>query len=254
MKKALASVSVVGLLGAAGFVAWSVFSRPADDSVAKEQARAFDLQQVEAPPAARPTPPAESVRDAVAEPVSPRPIPLETMVVPGRVAREARRPAPPPVLPKAEAWARHTKAFAAMLNAPAGLIRSASAFRDARTLKGFLADPRAVDAFMDSALTRVTLKSPAIARAVIGSPTLVRAVLSSPAMRDPAAVRALLSSRMLAKILDCPAVQEALSDPAALRGSLADPETVRWFGENPQALQSLAKAAPALADAFAARR
>lgn len=255
-KNALAAVSVFGLLGASGFVAWSVLSRPDDAPLTSEAAQSFDLKS--APPSApraAPPPVSEEMRDAVAAPVSPRPIPYAGMAVLRSAPPPAAKPAERSIVtPKLEEGTRRHRLFAALLRAPAHFLASRSAAGSPRALRAFLADKNGVDAFMNSTIVRVVLASPAVAKSVLGRPALVRAFLSSPAMQDPDAVRALLSSRMVAKMLDCPGVQEALADPAVIQGIVAEPETLRWLGENPGALNALASAAPALAQSLGAAR
>ena len=255
MKKALAAVSVLGLIGASGFVAWSVFSRP-DDAVPTAAAQSFDLNSTPSAASARAAAPSEELRDAVAAPVSPRPIRYEGMAaVPPAPAAIAIKPAERSIVtPKIETATRRNRFFSALLSAPARFLASRTAVRSPGALRAFLADKRGVDAFMDSTVVRVVLASPATAKSVLGRPDMVRAFLVSPALQDPGAVRALLSSRMVAKMLDCPGVQEALADPAVIRGIVSDPETVRWIGENPQVLTAFASAAPALTQSLAARR
>lgn len=244
--------SVCGLLGASSFVAWSVLSRPDDAALSSEAARPFDLQS--APPRAAAPAPVEELRDAVAAPASPRPILYEGLA--------AARSAPAPtaveaaersiVTPALEAGVRRSRFFAALMSAPAKFLASRSALKSPRALRDFLADKSGVDAYMNSAVVRVALASPVVAKSILGRPALVRAFLESPAMRNPDSVRALLSSRMVVKMMDCPGVQEALADPAVIRSLAADPETLRWLGENPRALDALVSAAPALARSLGA--
>lgn len=248
MKNSLAALSVIGLLGASGFVAWSVLSSPDATTLTSEQAGSFDLKEGPAPAPAAAARPAEELRDAVASPVSPRPIPLESMA---SAVPAAAKPAVPPFLtPKLEAGVRRSRVFAALLRAPARFLVSSSALKSSRALRAFLDDKPGVEAYMSSAVVRVVLNSPTAAKSLLGSPSLVRAFLGSPAMSDPAAVRALLGSRMLVKMLDCPGVQEALADPAVIRSMVADPATVSWLAENPAALKAIASAAPALANSL----
>lgn len=250
MKNSLAALSVIGLLGASGFVAWSVLSSPDATTLTSEQAGSFDFKEGPAPAPAAPRP-AEELRDAVASPASPRPIPLESMASSARPVEAAPRALVPTFLtPKLEAGVRHGRIFAALLRAPARFLLSSSALKSPRALRAFLDDKKGVEAYMSSAVVRVVLNSPAAAKSLLGSPFLVRAFLASPAMSDPAAVRELLGSRMLVKMLDCPGVQEALADPAVIRSMVADPATVAWLGENPAALKAIASAAPALANSL----
>lgn len=252
MRNALAVVSVCGLLGASGFVAWSVLSRSSDGILSPETARSFDLKTVPPPPRAPASAPSEDLRDAVA---SPRPILYDGLAAAQAVpAAVVKPPESNYVSPKLETQARRSRLFAAVLSAPAKLLASRSVLGSPRALKAFLDDPRAVDAYLNSTVVRAVLASPAVASAVLGRPALVQAFLSSPAMRDPGAVRALLSSRMVAKMLDCPGVQGALADPAVIRSFVGDPQALKWIDENPQAASALAAAAPALAKSLGAAR
>ena len=249
MRNVLAVASVAGLLGASGFVAWSALSRP--DDVASRSAGAFDLQDAPASPS-RPAA-SEELRDAVAAPASPRPIAAAGMqyATPMPAPRETVKPFLTPAL---EAYVRDSKLLRALQHAPARALLSGSAMRSPAALKAFLGDKAAVNSYLDSTLVRVALNSPAVAKLLIGNPALVRAFLGSPAMRDPQAVKALLASRMLVKMLDCPGVQEALADPAVIRSIAGDPGTVEWLARNPHALDAVAAAAPSLASSLAAAR
>lgn len=250
MRNALAVVSVAGLLGASGFVAWSAFSRP--DDVATRSAGAFDLQ--EAPMAASRPAAAEELRDAVAAPASPRPIAAAGMALATPMPGVPRETVKPFLTPALEAYVRKSKLLLALQRAPARVLVSGSAMRSPAALKAFLGDKAAVNSYLDSTLVRVALNSPTVAKALIGNSALVRAFLGSPAMRDPRAVKALLGSRMLVKMLDCPGVQEALADPAVIRSIASDPGTLEWLARNPHALDAIASAAPSLASSLAAAR
>jgi hypothetical protein len=241
MKRPLAVLSVLCLLGAAGLVAWASFSRPTDLYLATDSARAFDLKTAPADARAAPAP---EVHDAVAAPASPRPIPAAGMEKASRGA-----PGPSPRSAKAEVRARRDGMFAALLRAPARFLASRTVLGRPSDLRAFLSDRRAVDSFMNGAVVRAVLARPAFAKTVLGRPALVRAFLESAAMRDPAAVRVLLSSRMVAKMLDCPGVQAALADPGVAGSMTADPATARWLAENPAAMTVLGASAPALAAA-----
>ena len=155
--------------------------------------------------------------------------------------------------PKAEAWAKKHRFLTALIAKPAQFMMSRSPLGSARAMRAFLADPKKVDAYMNSPLVRITLNSPTVAKAVLGNPTVIRAFLAEPAMRDPQTVRALLGSPMLRKMLDCPAIQEALGDPAVMNRMVADPQTITWIASHPQALLAIAGAAPALGDALSAK-
>lgn len=259
MKNALAAVSVIGLAGLAGLVGWSSLTRPAGDYSAGEAMRGFNLDERPAP--SRTALADDSLRDAVAAAapaaaipgsLSPRPIAFDGMAVPGRPAPDAA-PAGPvrPITAKAEAWARKNPWWTALLAKPAAMLARRSALGSARDLKTFLGNPAKVNAYLDSPLTRVVLNSPTAAKALLGNPAVIRAALASPALQDPQALRALLGSPMLRKMLDCPGVQEALADEGVMRRMWTDPQTVAWIASHPQALTTIAKAAPALAEGFA---
>lgn len=261
VKYALAAVSVVALAGAAGFVGWSVLGRSSDGYITGEAAESFNLKTGPAPARESPRPfSGETLRDAVAAaPPAPssltRPIAFNEMNVSG--VKPAPASAAPKaytvITPKAEAWAMKHKFLSAIAARPARYLIEHSALGTARGLRAFLADKKKVDAYMNSTLVRVALNSPAVAKSLLGNPVLVRAFLGTPAMRDPQTVRALLGSPMLHKMLDCPAIQEAIGDPAVVQKMLLDPQTVRWLGSNPQVLTALSDASPALAAAFSGR-
>ncbi|MDE2142848.1 MAG: hypothetical protein KGJ84_10585 [Elusimicrobia bacterium] len=254
MKNSLAAVSVIGLLGASGLVAWSVLSRPDATLITSEQANSFDLKIVspqERPMAAHV--PVEEMRDAVASPVSPRPIAMDGMLVPAAAPVPPSKPAFRSFLtPRLESGVLKSRFFAAMLGAPARFLAGSGPLKSPRAFRAFLDDKGAVDGYLNSTVVRVVLNSPAAAKAVLESPSLVKAFLGSPALRDPGVVRALVTSPMVLKMLDCPGVQEALADPAVIRSMTADPETLRWLGENPDAVRAMGSIAPALAGSLRA--
>ncbi|MCR4296778.1 MAG: hypothetical protein NUW21_14690, partial [Elusimicrobia bacterium] len=157
------------------------------------------------------------------------------------------------ITPKAAAWAKRHRFCGALLSKPAAYMVSRSALGSARSLRAFLANPKKVDAYMNSPLVRVTINSPAVAKALLGNPAVIRAFLASPAMRDPRAARALLGSPMVRKMLDCPAIHEALGDPVVMRRMLSDPQTIAWIAAHPDALMAITHAVPALGGAFSAK-
>ncbi len=256
MKSFLPIVSVLGLLGAGGAVTWSVMTRPDDSSVTREVADAFNLQTGPAPSrASAALASGETLRDAVAPPVLSsltRPLATAGMDVGGPVRKPPEAAPRAVITPKAEAWAKQHKFLRALIAKPAAFLIGRSALGSASGLRSFLGNPKKVDAYMNSALVRVTLNSPTLAKALLGDTMVVGAFLATPALRDPQALRALLSSPMLRKMLDCPAIQEALGDPAVMETIIADPQTVSWIAAHPQALLVLAEAAPALGDALTA--
>lgn len=256
VKSFLAVVSVMGLTGAAGFVAWFALSRPTDACVRGEAAQAFNLQTGPASSPSRALAAGDALRDAVAAaPISSltRPIVVEGMAVGGlkpapgaAVAAEPARDLPARVVRKA----RKTRLFMNLLAKPASFVMARTSLRSAREMRAFLSDRRSVDAYMNSPLVRVGLNSATFTKAVLGNGRLVRAFLNSPALKDPAVVREILRSPMMRKMLDCPAVQQALADPNTIMGLASDPETMRFIVEHPEALQAIASAAPALVGAF----
>lgn len=260
MKQILPVLSVLGLLSAGGAVTWSVLSRPADTVITREVADSFDLQTGPAPGRR------EVLRDAVASTPAPvpassltRPIAAPDMVLsPNPVSVPARSAAPSSprarVTAKAETWARKHPLLAGLIAKPAAVLMRRSALGSARSLRAFLADPKKVDAYLNSPLVRVALNSPTVAKTVLGNPAVIRAFLATPAMSDPRAVRELVGSPMLRKMLDCPAIQEALGDPVVMRRMMADTKTILWLAQHPQAADAITRAAPALGGALSARR
>ena len=247
---------MAGLLGASGLVAWTVLSRPEPTSITSEQAHSFDLNDTSSrDDVLVPPRPSELLHDAVGSPAaSPRPIIPESLAA----AAPAPAPAPRPEVPrfltsKLESAVLGSKAFMALMRAPGAVVVRASALKSPKTLRAFLEDKAAVDAFLNATATRVVLNSPLVAKTVLGSAALVRAFVQSPAMSDGASVRALLESRMALKIMDCPGVQGALEDPGVIR-NLSDPAVLQWLSRNPEVMQAMAGAAPALARSLAAVR
>lgn len=255
MRSLLPVISVIGLLGAGGVVTWSVMSRQDDSYITHEVANSFNLQTGPAPVRASVAlAPGETLRDAVAA-APPAPSSLMRQIAdPGMVVGVAPKSAPEKrytvITPRAEAWAKKHKFLSGLIAKPASFLMGRSSLGSARDLRAFLSDPQKVDAYMNSALVRVTINSPTVAKALLGNPAVIRAFLAMPAMRDPQAVRALLGSPMLRKMLDCPAIQEALGDPEVMNKMIADPKTIQWIASHPDALMAIASAAPALGDAL----
>jgi hypothetical protein len=250
VRKVLPVVSILGLLGAGGAVTWSVMSRPADTFMTEETARAFNLQTGPAPArASSPMAPGETLRDAVAAAPPPASSLMKPIADPGMVVGAAPKGGMDrrytEITPKAEAWARKHRLLAGLLAKPAKFMIARSAMGSPRELRAFLADPRKVDAYMNSSLVRVAINSPTVAKAILGNPEVIRAFLASPAMRDPKAARALLGSPMLRKMLDCPAIQEAVGDPVVMRRMFTDPQTVRWLAAHPETMSAITAAVPA---------
>ena len=258
MRSLLPVISVIGLIGAGAAVTWSVMARPEDAYITHEVADSFNLKTGPAPVrASAALAPGETLRDAVAAAPPPASSLMRQTAVPGMVVGAAPNGAPEKrytvITPKAEAWARKHKFLAALLAKPAKFMMSRSPLGSARAMRAFLADPKKVDAYMDSPLVRITLNSPTVAKSLLGNPAVIRAFLAEPAMSDPRTVRALLGSPMLRKMLDCPAIQEALGDPAVVNRMVADPQTIAWIAAHPQALMAIAGSAPALGDALSAK-
>jgi hypothetical protein len=247
--------AVVVLAGLGGVLA-GLNSERRDIRPASHAPAAFDLPEVSAQAeasiaqAAKVPPPPLS---AAPEPLPAKPPMSVVLPLPydGKAVSRSRPGGPgkvPVVTAKAVRWVRTHKLFAAFLKTPArylagkgGRMRSPGAFKD------FLADKKQVDAFLDAPLVRVALNSPVISRSLLGDPDVLKAFLGSPAMQDPAAVNALMSSRLLQKVLDCPGPQGALEDGRTLPAVLTNPAVIEWIKDNPSAVKTLAAAAPALA-------
>lgn len=235
-------VSVLGFIGAASAVTWSVFSRPTDVYITHEVADSFNLQEVAAPAA---LPAAELMRDAVASaqpviltaPSSLTPPRADSGLGVGAASKEsagaARRAA---AATKAEAWAKKHVILAALFAKPAAFLMSRTALGSPSGLSAFLGNAKKVDAYMNSPLTRIVLANPAVARTLLGNPAVVGAFLDTPAMRDSKTVSALLASPMLKKILDCPAIIETLGDPVIMGKITSDSRTMSWIAMNPRAM------------------
>ena len=247
---AFAVAAVIGLVSLAVFVTWTVLRRDTDTYLTKETNNSFDLQEVapRAPVAPTiPTAPPQAVPSSLVAP-----IPFEDLA--GAAPAKPAASRPPVVTAKAVRWARTHKVFVAFLKAPARYLTARSSnLASPKALKSFLADPKRVNAYLDSALVRVALNSPVVTKALLGDPGVVKAFMGSPAMQDESAVRALLTSQLFHKVMDCPGPQGALEDPSAIMKLVTNPATLRWLGENPQALSAISKAAPALASAAAPR-
>jgi hypothetical protein len=258
MRNFLLGVSLLGLVGAGAGVTWSVLSRPEDAYITHEVADSFNLKNGPAP--LKPmVAPGETFRDAVAAapPAASSltaPIATEGMAYGKMKALEPQATSSKPyttISAKAQSWLR--KRVGEMASRPAAYMLNRSSLGSAKSLRQFLASPGKVDAYMNSAAVRVALNSPAAAKLILGNPAVVRAFLNTPAMKDPQAVRELLKSPMLAKMLDCPGIQGALNDQTVVNRMISDPQTVMWAVAHPQALTAIAQAAPALGEALSAR-
>lgn len=268
MRNGLAVVSVIGLLGASGFVAWSVMGRTDEGYITGKAAESFNLKEGPAPAPSRSMAAQEDMRDAVASVPAPsslmKPIAFDGLAVAGKAAAPTASSAGAAsapsgtgkvyVSPRAEAWARKQGFFARLMSKPAAYMMGKSApLSTGASLRRFLADPQKVDAYMNSGLVRVALNSPAVAKAVLGNSAVIRAFLGTGAMRDPQAVRELVASPMVKKMLDCPAVTTALSDPGVMQRMLMDPGTVRFIAANPAVMTAISEAVPALGGAVNSR-
>lgn len=240
-------MSAVSLAAVTGIVAWSTLTRPIDHRMADVAVEASDFQIAPAPQF--PSAAHDSMRDAMA---SPKPIPIAGYSMTPKAAVPAMAPEAqvPKVPPGVEQKAKRSPVFAAMLESPARFMMRRTALGDARGFRRFLANPKAVDAYLDSALVRAALRSPAVTKTVLTNGRLVRAFLDTPAMKDPTALAMLLKSPMFKKMVDCPGVQLALADPRVMVRLGSDPATLDYLAEHPQAADALAKAFPALAHAF----
>lgn len=244
----LGALSLAALL-----VAWSVYERGSRPEPSLPAA-AFDLPRLsgagEAAIAA--APPAAAAPEAPA-PFSSlmAPIPLENMS--GASPRTARAgPGKVPVVTaKAVRWVRTHKLFTSFLKTPARYLTQRSGrLSSPRALRAFLNDSKQVNAYLDAPLVRVALNSPVVSRALMSDPDVLRAFFGSPAMQDKDAVKALLQSALLRKVLDCPGPQGALEDGKTLPAALTDPAMLAWMRENPDALKGLREALPELAAAL----
>lgn len=253
-------MSVAGLAGTAGLVAWSTLNRPKEAYLTTEVNQGFNLQQSSKIFVPRPSI-EEGLRDAVASPsslsaVSPRPIAMAEYatsgVLPPKPAEAPAAEAKPVVTitSKMLSRIRTSRAFRTMMSKPASMMMSQTSLRSGAEMRRFLAEPKRVDAYMNSSMMRVALNSPAFAKAVLTNETLVRSFLGSPAMEDPATLRAILQSPMFRKIMDCPGIQQALADPAVIQSMVGTPEAGMFIAQNPGFARALASAAPAMASAF----
>lgn len=237
-------MSAVSLAAVTGVVAWTTLTRPIDPRMSDHAIDASDFQVAPTPQFPRAS--ADSMRDAMA---SPAPIPISGYSMTPKNPETAPEAAVPKVPPGVELKARKSPVFAALLEAPARFLMKRTTLGDAKGFKRFMASPKAVNAYLDSPLVRAALRSPAVTKSIVTNGRLVRAFLDTPAMQDPTALATLLRSPMFKKIVDCPGVQEALSDPRVLMRLGSDPATLDYLAEHPQAADALAKAFPALASA-----
>lgn len=240
-------MSAVSLAAVTGVVAWTTLTRPVDPRMVDTAVDASDFPTA-APAPNFPSAAADSMRDALA---SPKPIPIAGYSMTPTRPPLAPEAAVPKVPPGVELKARRSPVFTALLEAPVRFLARRTTLGDARGFRRFLASPKAVDAYLDSALVRAALRSPAVTKSVLSNGPLVRAFLDTPAMKDPVALATLLRSPLFKKVVDCPGVQEALADPRVMVRLGSDPATLDYLAEHPQAAEALGKAFPALAAAFA---
>ncbi|MDX6770770.1 MAG: hypothetical protein SF051_14640 [Elusimicrobiota bacterium] len=259
-KSGVAGVVAVGVAAvAAAFAVGYLSSRQHPSYRASEARSAFDAPALS--PQAEASVAAEAVAPQPALDAALPPVPAASSLVaplPLDRASSGRKPAPtaagkvPVVTAKAVKWARTHRVFAAFLKAPARMLAGKGArLASPGALKTFLADREQVEAYLDSPLVRIALNSPVVSKALLSDPKVATAFLGSPAMRDPEAVKALMTSSLFRKIMDCPGPQGALEDPSTLTSLVSNPATLRWLGENPDAMSGIAAAAPALAQAYA---
>jgi len=252
-------ISVLGFIGAGAAVTYSVISRPTDVFITGDVADSFNLKTGPAPrraPAALGA--GETLRDAIAGAPPPASSMMRPIAGAGIVVGPAMKDPPKPVrytviTPKAEAWAKKQGFFAGLLAKPAAFLMKHSPLGSVKAVRAFLGDAKKVDAYMNSPLVRITINSPSTAKALLGNTAMVSAFLATPAMRDAKTVSALLASPMVKKMLDCPAIQEALSDPVVVRKMLDDPKTMMWIAAHPDAMMAITDAAPAMGDAMNAK-
>lgn len=237
MKDHLPLMSFLGLISVSAFLAYSSLSHPIDPRMVDETVDHNPFPQAAALPR-------ESMRDALTS--SPMPIGPT-----GYKMSPTPRPAPAAQrMPPGERKTASDGVLAKMLAAPAGFLMRQTALGSAKEFKRFLADKSAVDSYLDSGPVRMAMRHPSVTKRILTNGALVRAFLATPAMEDPAAVRRLVKSPLMKKLLDCPGIQGALSDPAVMTRLGADPKTLEFVTAHPQVLAAVAAAAPALAEAF----
>ena len=237
MKEHLPLMSFLGLISVSAFLAYSSLSHPIDPRMVDEAVEHNPFPAAAAMPR-------ESMRDALTS--SPMPVgPAGYKMSPTPQAAPAAQRMPP-----GERKVPVNGVMAKMLASPASFLMRRTTLRSAKDLRKFLADKKAVDSYLDSAPVRMAMRHPAVAKSILTNGALVRAFLATPAMSDPDAVRRLVKSPLMKKLLDCPGVQGALADPAVMTRLGADPKTAEFVAANPQVLGAISAAAPALAEAF----
>lgn len=152
----------------------------------------------------------------------------------------ARRPAPAEAPPLSSAFPSESRwEWAELWSRPAEYVVAQTWLASPAELKYSLSQPEAAGLFLSRPLVRAALASPSMAGLLMENKTIVRAVLNSPAMRDPAAVEALLASRIGKALLESPAAQAFLKDPGAMLRLFADPEVLAWLRGNSAAAARL---------------
>lgn len=230
-------MSFLGLISVSAFLAYSSLSHPVDPRMVDEAVEHNPFPAAAALPR-------ESMRDALTS--SPMPIgPAGYKMSPNAQPAPAVR-----TMPRGERKVAPDSVLAKLFAAPAGFLMRRTALKSAADLRTFLSDRKAVDSYLDSAPVRLAMRHPSVAKSILTNGALVRAFLSTPAMADPAAVRRLVKSPLMKKLLDCPGIQGALADPAVMTRLGADPKTLEFVSAHPQVLGAISAAAPALAEAF----
>lgn len=180
------------------------------------------------PPAAR-LPEPESAFPAI--PASRPPAPAGTLPQPASAG-------PPPALSPALS-ARSRWEWAGLWTRPGEFLLERTWLGSPGRLVRGLNRADHVDRFLERPLVRSVLASPTMVGLLLGNQALVGAFVKSPAMRDPAAVQALLSSRITQEVLASPGVQALFKDPGAMVKVFANPELVEWLRANPAAAERL---------------
>ena len=158
-----------------------------------------------------------------------------------------------PTLPPAEQKAvdsrprvRADGRFTSLIKNPAKFIVKGTYFGSPKALKGFLADPKKVKAYVEHPIVREVLDSRILMKVML-RPSIAKAFVASPAMQDRAAVSALARSQLLVHIAKSPGVQAALQDQAVVNKVLLDKDVIRWLSKHPEAVEGLSKLSPSLA-------
>lgn len=124
------------------------------------------------------------------------------------------------------------------MGGPARFLVNNTHFGSAGKLGKFLADPARVGRYLNHPLIQSVLNSPTLVKS-LASPAMTKAFVESPAMRDPAAVRALLNSGLVDRIAKSRGVKEALGDSAFTGKVILQPEVMTWMTQNPDASKVL---------------